>query len=603
MFSQKISACSRWRPRLLLALFCSALILPAWAADNDADDDDGDGDGVEMQSPFEPEAATDAQGQVVAPVAKNLPAQELTPKIMFQLLLAEIAGNRGNLSLASKEYLDLARTTRDPRIARRATEFAFYSRQFDDALNAARIWVEADPESAQARQMLVGLLAMAGRPEEISAHLAFLLAHSDQKVQGAELLRLMRIFEQTGDKLTTLRVINQVTEPYLTLPEAHFVRAQAAAQTGDFAAALSAIDKALKLRPEWEAAVLFKAALLQKEPAKQLAALRDYVENYPMQAKDARVAYARALVVDKQYDVALKHFRIALEQMPDRNDLLYAVGLLAMQAGEYDLAEKCLKRLIEKGHAESNMLRLYVAQIAEDDKRIDEALKWYDSVEAGEQYPQAQLRAARMLLKNGRQDEAREHLRKALKDDPKAQVSLALAEAQMLRDGNRAADALAVLSKALDADPDNLELLYETALTAERLDKLDLMEKNLRRLIALKPDYAQAYNALGYSLADRGLRLDEAGKLIDKALSLTPEDPFILDSKGWVLFRKGDKAAALDMLRHAYEKRPDPEIAAHIGEVLWSLDRRDEAKKLWSEALKKDPDNQPLRDVIKRLDP
>lgn len=284
-------------------------------------------------------------------------------------------------------------------------------------------------------------------------------------------------------------------------------------------------------------------------------------------------------------------------------DVLHAVALLSMQQGDWALAEKHFKRLLELGHPEPDTLRMYLGQIADQAKRPDDAIAWYKAVAPGGQYVAAQGRIAQLLAAGGKMAEARQHLQAAARETPAERAQYALLESQLLRDGNRNQDAFDVLDEALRAEPENPELLYESALMAERVGRLEAMEGRLRKLIALKPDHAHAYNALGYSLADRKLRLDEAEALVRKGLALTPGDPFIIDSLGWVLYRRGDLGGALEQLQKAFGLRADPEIAAHLGEVLWMLGRRDEAARVWKDAAKASPDNAVLADVIKKFKP
>jgi tetratricopeptide (TPR) repeat protein len=249
-----------------------------------------------------------------------------------------------------------------------------------------------------------------------------------------------------------------------------------------------------------------------------------------------------------------------------------------------------------------NPARFYLGQIAEQAGRLDEALGWYDQVAAGEHAIQARVRAALVLVRQNKLDEARARLAAARAGDPE-DLRLVVAEAQLLRDAGRHADAYAFLAKILETRPDDPDLLYETALAAEKLGYLDVMERHLRRVIVLKPESAQGYNALGYSFADRNLRLDEAAQLIDRAMMLAPDDAAILDSKGWLLFRQGKLTEALEYLRMAFAKMPDGEIAAHLGEVLWALGKRDEAAAVWREAAKAHPGNEVLTATIKRFAP
>jgi tetratricopeptide (TPR) repeat protein len=545
--------------------------------------------------------APDAQpAPVQAKEEDRLPKQELTGQILYQFLLAEIAAQRGQFALAAGAYLDLARSTRDPRIVRRAAEVAFHARQYDSALEAARLWLSLEPDSQPARQMLSTLLLASGRIEELAASLARDLAAEAPRV-GDALIRMVRAFARYPDKLAVQRLFDQLTQPYPDLAEAHLVRAQAAVGVGDADRARSEITRTLELRPTWELAALFKAELLPKG-APQLDFLKAWLAANPG-ALDVRLGYARGLVSEKRYEDARVEFRRLLSASPDNPDMLYAVGILSLQVNDATEAEQHLKRFVEIGRGDLDPARFYLGQMADQAGRPEEAVRWYDLVAAGEHAMPAKVRAAQVLLRQNKLDEARERLAAARASGAPGDSRLVVAEAQLLRDAGRHADAFAFLAKALEVQPDQPELLYEIALTAEKLGYVDVMERHLRRLIALKPDSAQAYNALGYSLADRNLRLDEAAQLIDKALALTPDDPFILDSKGWVLFRQGKPAAALEALQKAYAQKPDAEIAAHIGEVLWALGRPNEALAVWREATKAHPTNEVLAATIKRFVP
>ena len=529
-----------------------------------------------------------------------LPNQDLTAQILYQLLLAEIAGQRGDLALSAAAYLDLAKKTRDPRIARRATEVAHYGRQNDAAIDAAIVWLDIDPESPQARQMLVSLLAQSGRYAEMQPELAKMLADNPNDV-GASIQRIGRLLARNPDRRAVLGVVDTFTQPYLGVPEARILRAQTAHSAGEQERALREIDAALDLQPDSEQAILIKAQMLQQDaPAKALETLRVFLQRYP-NARDVRLQYARALVGEKRYEEARAEFQRLLADFPDNNDVLFAVGALSFQLNDYPAAEKSFRKLIDNEYPDTGAIRLYLGQISENQKRLDDALGWYGSVPAGEQYIAAQIRMAQVLAQQGKLDEARRHLQQASTASNRERVQLTLAEAQLLRDNGRTQEAFDVLDRSLAAQPNQPDLLYEAGLLAERLGRTDVSESYLRKLIQIKPDHAHAYNALGYSLADRNERLDEAQSLIGKALQLSPDDPFIMDSMGWVLFRKGDFKGALDYLTRAYALRPDPEIAAHLGEVLWAMGRKDEATKTWKDAAKANPGNEVLSGAIKRF--
>ena len=534
----------------------------------------------------------------------KLPNVELTPKLLYGLLLAEMAGQRGQLADSAEVYLDLAKETRDPRIARRATEIALHSRQLETALQAARIWQETDPDATAARQSMIGLLAAVGRFDELRTALPSLLA-AEPRLLGRNLLNLNRLFARGGDRQAVRTIVDAVTAPYLNLPEAHYARAQAAYEVKDLPAARASAARALELKPDWENAALMRAQLTE-DRNEALMGLGFFIAANP-KARDARLAYARALAGEKRYAEARREFRILLDQSaadPARNgDIIFAVALLSLQMNDTQEAEKHLRRLVEIGHAEADKARFFLGQIAEDGKRWDEALQWFDAVGRGEHYLTARLHAANVMARQGRLDAAREHLRATEASSPRERVQLQIGESQLLREAGRNADAYAALNAVLAQEPDQPELLYEVALLAERLGRVDELESRLRRLLEIKPDHAHAMNALGFSLADRNIRLDEARTLIDQALELAPNDAFILDSKGWVLFRQGQFQAALDVLRQAFGIRADPEIAAHIGEVLWSLGRQDEARETWDKARKEHPTNEALAETIKRLVP
>ena len=529
------------------------------------------------------------------------PATELTPEILYQFMFAEVAGSRGQVPLSVAAYLDLARTTRDPRIAKRAAEVAINARQYDAAHAATKIWVEQEPNSAAAQQMAVTLAAAFGRLDEVALHLPRSLELDPENIPSS-LMRLNRLLVRVQDKAAVYRLVSDATEPYLKIPEAHFARAQAAYAAKDFPQAQKDVDAALELKPDWEFAILLKAMLVQTQPSEVIAILGPFVKSYP-NAVDARLGLARALVAEKRFDEALAEFKVVLAQQQNNADVIYATGLLSLQVRDYETAEAMFRRLVDMNYAESNLVRTYLGQIAEEKKDFKAAAEWYAGVKQSPQYMPAQARAAQLTARMGELDAARAILKKAAPTDDAGRVQLVLAEAALLREANRLDEAYAFLSKEVAARPNEPELLYETGLLADRLHKYDAAEQLWQKVIKLKPDHAHAYNALGYSMADRGVRLDEAQQLIDKALSLMPEDPFILDSKGWVQFRKGDKQAALATLQKAFGRRPDPEIAAHIGEVLWALGREADARKVWADAARESPGNETLAATIKKFLP
>lgn len=539
-------------------------------------------------------------GCVALAQTKDIPSGELNEPMLYEFLLGEIALQRGDYGLAAQTFLDLARRTRDPRVARRAVEVANQARMPALALEAARTWQELDPSSPQTLQVLSALLIANRRVEEALPYLEKLLAAEGVNLENG-FMQLNRMLAASPDKAANLRVVRRLVEKQPLLPQAHFALAQAASAAGDEEAAVAAARRAAALRPDWELAALLEAQIVQRRsPSAAAKVLGDFVERNP-NSREARLNYARALVLDKRLPEARAQFEAVLAASPGNAEVIYAVGLLAFQLKDYDVAEENMKRLLSLGYRDADGARYLLGQIAEERKLWPQAVQWYERIGEGEHFIAARMRAANAIAKQGRIDEARKSLQRVAADNPGEQAQLTVAEAQLLREANRNQDAFQLLAEALQKDPDQPELLYDYALTAEKLERFDLLESNLRKLIQVRPDHAHAYNALGYSYAERNLRLPEARKLIERALELSPDDYFIMDSMGWVLYREGDLKGAAEQLRRAYTGRPDAEIGAHLGEVLWVMGERDEANRIWQESLKASPDNETLQKTIKRL--
>lgn len=533
---------------------------------------------------------------------ERLPALELTERIVYEYLLAEIAAQRGSPEAGAQLLVELARSTGDPRIARRSVEMASLARNRELALEGTQIWLEADPESIPALRAATALLVGGQRVSEAEKYIEKMLA-SDPAGAASGFMQLGRLLANSPDKAANLAVVRRLAAKYPELPEAQFAVAQAAHAAGDDEQGLAAVRRAQQMKPDWGLAVLFEAQLIQKRSPKEAGdRLAKHLDQYP-EDREVRLSYARFLAGEKRYAEARAQFEKLLAGNPDDTGVIYAVGLLAYQLKDYAVAEKNLKRLLELDYRDSDAVRFTLAQIAEERNESARAIEWYESIGHGERYMQARLRVAQVLAKQGKLEAARQYLRTVEIREERQRVQLIVAEAQLLREANRSGEAFKMLDEALKSEPDQPELLYDLALTAERIERYDVLEQKLRKLIKLQPDHAHAYNALGYSLADRNLRLPEARKLIEKALELAPNDSFIIDSMGWVLYREGDVHGAINMLRRAYGERPDAEIGAHLGEVLWVSGQKEEATRVWEEALKSHPDNEALQRTLKRFRP
>jgi len=533
---------------------------------------------------------------------KNPNPGELTGQVVYQVLLAEVALQRSKTELASQAYADLALRTRDAAIIARAIEVASYARRFDLVLELARLWLQVDPDSKRAQQVLAGVLILTNQLDGLAPELIRML-DADSASLPANLLGLNRMFARSPDRQAVLQLVSKVCAPYFGIAEAHYAVAVAAQSAGEHERALSEARKALELRPDWETGALLEAQILaSKSSAEAIASLESFLGRYP-KSREVQLHLARALVGEKRYAEAKRQFERLLQTHPNNPDVVYPVAILALQENDRPLAEAQLKHLVTLDVADKNAPYYYLGQLADEDKRVDEAIDYYRKVGPGEHFLPAQVRAANILAKQGNLDAARAGLRAAAERNPQQRVQLLIGEAALLRDAKQTEAALVLLDDALREQPMHPDLLYESALLAEKLDRLAVMEGRLRKLIELQPDSAQAYNALGYSYAERNLRLPEARQLVEKALQLAPNDPFILDSMGWVLYRQGDSAGALPYLQRAYAQRADPEIAAHLGEVLWMLGRKDEARSVLREAEKKDPAHEVLVEAVKKFSP
>ena len=528
-----------------------------------------------------------------------LPRQPLTPEILFKFLVAEVAGQRGALGLSQSTYLDLARQTQDPRIARRAAEVAMYARDQASALEATRIWAAADTESQRAQQALAALLMGAGLYDEAEPVLRALLRQDS----GNGFIHLSALMGKPRDTEAALALVERLAADHPALPEARFAVAQAASGAGRFDAAIQALRQADRLRPGWEPAALLHAQILGKTSrADALRYMRDFLKTYPA-AREVRLAYARTLVSANQFTEARAEFVRLTADFPGNAEVSLAAGLLTLQMGDYPLAREYLGQALRSNARDPDTVHYYLGQVAEQLKEFDTAQAHYGEVGAGAHMVPARARQAALLARAGKRDEAQALLAATRGENDAQNVRLIQAQAELLRENKEHATAFDVLTAGLKRFPDAADLLYDRAMVAEKLDKLEVLEVDLRRVIVLRPEDAQAYNALGYTLADRTDRLVEAVELLDKALSLAPDDPFILDSVGWAQYRTGNLERAQQFLERAYKARPDPEIAAHLGEVLWVRGLREAAGRLWQTSLKDHPQNELLLETIHRFKP
>jgi len=540
----------------------------------------------------------------------------LNADLFYRLLLGDIALQRGDPAVAARAYLEVARELNDKNLARRATEIAYATRQRATAEQAAKLWRELEPDAERPQQILQALASGGPGPrerdpnapaeEDLKSRLEKLLA--DQALSGAGVgeafLQLNRAFARQGDKAAVYEMIRDLAEPYPSSPEAHYAVSLAAFNTGPadaamFAASLERADRALALRPDWDRAALLKAEILGRRSNDEAVAwLQSYLKAQPG-SRPARGALAQFYVEQKRLPEARAIFEQLAAEEPDVREYRMGVAILSYQMKDWAAAEAQFAKLAAQG--DDGSAQLYLAQIAEEQKHYDVALERYKLVTEGDRGWLAKLRVAAMYGKLGKVDEGRKWLADLPAVTIEQRVQVRQAEASLLRESGDAAGAYALLEEGLKQFPDSPDLLYDSAMVAEKIDKLDVAEARLKRLIELKPDDAQALNALGYTLVDRTSRAEEGRALIEQALKLSPDDPFILDSMGWALYKLGRYDEAETYLRRALANRSDAEIAAHLGEVLWIKGERDRAKEVWAAQLQASPDHPVLLETVKRL--
>lgn len=539
-----------------------------------------------------------------APLGTPLPAPkpmtELTAEILYESMLAEIAAVRGQIDLAAYIYVGVAQRTQDARMAQRATELSLSSGQAELTGKAAKLWAALEPDAPNSLRALA--LAMSGEKaklEDIEPPLRHML-ESETTPTEIFLMQIPGLLVRYPDKPAALAMVERLTQPYLNIPEAHFVRAVMALSASEQVKAERESQKALDLRPDWEAAARLKAQSVPKaRRAQAMEELSRFSKRYP-QSIGAREDYARWLVSEGRKAEAAEAYDRLKADFPNNDKVIFGAVVMMIESGESDKAEPLLRRLIEHGYSDVDQLRLQLGLILESSKP-DEAVAVYSAVQPGAHYITARARAAQLLITQGKTEQARALLAEAAANSPESGVELTLAQASLLHQNKQTAAALDLLEKYLAAKPDDQEVLYQSAMLAEELKRFDLMEQRLRHLMAVRPDQSSAFNALGYSLADRNIRLDEADQLLSQAIKLAPDEAAIVDSLGWLRFRQNRFDAAVDLLRKAYKLQADPEIAAHLGEALWRQGSKDEAKQVLQQASKAYPGNAALTETVGRL--
>ncbi|HLF97123.1 MAG TPA: tetratricopeptide repeat protein [Methylococcaceae bacterium] len=509
---------------------------------------------------------------------------------LFSLLSAELAGQRGHFDAALKGYLDAARSAQDPRIAERATQIALAAKQPDLALEAAQLWRAQDPDNTAARKVLLSLYLKNGAKEHAVAELEALL-QSGGDVDGL-LMDVARVLGAELPKEESLGLMAYLVERFPQHAEMHFAYAVLAMNLDETRLALDEVNKALELRRNWSRARGLQAQLAARAGDSRLARaiLEKALRNEPGNVQ-LRLILAEQLMRLNDFRGAESQFRRVLRKQPDHEDASFGLAMALLQGKREEAARAVLQPLAENSRWRSQA-SYYLGLLEVQRKRWGEAVEWFDAVEGGPLALEAQLNAVAALIAANQDAEAIERLHQLRKRIPGEALRFYLMEAELLTRRDNQAGAFDVLSQALGELPGRHELLYTRALVAERLDRLDVLEADLTAILKENPDDANALNALGYTLVDKTSRFHEAQRYLERALELKPEDPAILDSYGWLQYRLGNPQSAVSYLRRAYERTHDAEIAAHLGEVLWTTGRKEEARTIWRKAMQKEPENE-----------
>ncbi|MES9994279.1 MAG: tetratricopeptide repeat protein [Candidatus Thiodiazotropha sp.] len=537
-----------------------------------------------------------------AATANSAPAQStdgLSEDLIYNTLTGEIAAQRGHSKLAFEHALQAAKESRDESTAERATGLGLQANMPDAALSAATLWVDISPQSLKAHQITAVLYIRKSDLSQAIHHLQQVVEiANEQGLSGY--LQAAAIAEKSAEPEQALLIMQQLVDDESQDAQALYALALTANHAKQYNLALQYVDRSLALESTSNQGLILKTQILinmdQKEQG--VAFIKQAYENSPENAQLSK-AYARLLLEMSKPEAALEIYQKLYQEDPEDSDTAFSIGIINLQLERYQDAKEYLKKLTHS-RQKRNQASFYLGMIAEEEKSPEQALAWYSRVQ-GKNLIDAQIRIAKILADQGNLNQARETLQRLRITQSPHETKFYIIEAELLREAGDFETAHQVYTKALEIFEDNIDLLYARGLNAADLKRIDLLENDLRKILATEPKHADALNALGYTLADQTDRLQEAKGYIAQALELKPESPAILDSMGWVEFRLGNLETALEFLSRAAELSPDAEIASHLGEVLWHLGQRQRAIEVWNAANERDPDNRFIEPVMKRL--
>lgn len=551
-------------------------------------------------APEEPGRAITPQLKIPADGETALPGKTsgVHADLLYLLVTAEIAGQRGQFDVALDGYLEAAKWIDDPRVAERATQIALYVKDTDKAMQASTLWLSHDPESVSARKVSAILYAKKGDSDKTVESLKILLNSDEPEVENA-ILEAVKMID--GQSQQGFEVLDRLVSEYPERAEVHYAYAAFARKKKKSDIALKEATRASELRSDWNKVDVLQAQIASEagdtESAREI--LQEAVDKSPDNYR-LRMIYAQFLVKTEDFDTAEEQFKQIVSDQPGNHDAVFSLALVQLQLKDEEPAKENLLKLVNVAKWKSQA-QIYLGRLEAKNDNADGALEWFDQVTSGPLEFDAQVDAVSALAKDDRTDEALRRIEKLHAKFPDQALRIYLMQAELLNDKKDYTGAIDVLNEALVKIPGKSELLYSRALIAERLDRIDVLEADLQEILQKDPDDANALNALGYTLADRTQRLDEADDYLQRAIKLRPDDPIVQDSFGWLQYRLGRHEEALRYLQKAYDQDSDPEIAAHLGEVLWVTGKQDQAKKIWIEALEKDPENEYMAKIKNRF--
>jgi tetratricopeptide (TPR) repeat protein len=524
----------------------------------------------------------------------------IDPDVLFMLLTAELAGQRGQYDIALEGYMEAAKRVHDPRFAERAAMIALYMKDSKKTKEAVTLWLRQDPKNLTARKIAALSALRSGDKKAVAEHLNVLLNVDPAGFENA-VIELASVLQKEEKINAVYDALDALSVQHPDKAVIYFMQSVLAMQKKDITLAKSKIQQALKIQPDWDKALIFEAqiAVFSGDMNKAKTLLKEASLKYPHNIKISKI-YAQVLIKAEDYEAAAEVYQDIISADPKDIESQFALGLVYLQLDQIDQAESIFNKLLEQAEWKYQA-SFYLGKIEEKRNHAKKALIWYDKVTDGPFVFDASISAISLLAKDKQFEEASSRLRLLQEKFPKQKLRLQLVQAELYTQQRQYDKAFNLLTEALVEFPDQKELLYTRALTAEHVGKSDMVESDLMKILAMDPDNVEALNALGYTLLNKPERYADAEKYLQKALRLAPDEAVIIDSYGWLQFKLGNNEKALDYLQQAYEKQPENEIAAHLAEVLWALGRKDEAKKLFNKAIKDAPDDEYLLDFQRRI--